>query len=209
MGNAAHLAFGIGHHVPPLTLTIGQRADTLLAEIDVTVELAHDQQVNRAGHFRAQRGMILKSGENPCRAQVGEQPQFLAQPENRLFGPQVPLQPVAFEITDRAEQDGIGGMGGRERLRRQRVAMLAPGRTADIAFEQFEPGQVQGLEHPNRFPCDFRSDAVPGEYCNLHLVPDLFRPAPSGCVPAYPSLSSRSRRMTRAAITSPPLSASA
>jgi len=111
MGDAAHLGFVIGHDVIAFTQAIGGGAHALLAEIDVTIGLAHDQQVDRSGHFGLQRAFMRQFGEDLGRAQVREQAQFLAQAQDRLLRTQMPLQRVAVGITDRAEQDGVGALG--------------------------------------------------------------------------------------------------
>ena len=46
---------------------------------------------------------------------VGEQAELLAQPQDRLFGPQRALQPVELRIAYRAEQHRIGSLGQRQR----------------------------------------------------------------------------------------------
>ena len=190
MGDAAHFVFGIGHDVIALAAAIGSLAHAFLAKIDVAVELADDQQVDLPGNFRAQRGQVFQPGKQLGRAQIGEQAQLLAQAEDRLLGAQMAFEMVAIEIADRAEQDGVAGAGNVQRGWRERVAMLAVSRRADIAVDQLQPIQAKRLQYTHRFARDFRANSVAGKNRNFHRN-------------SYPSiLANRSRSMARAAITS-------
>src|SRR3546814_7154060 len=95
-----------------------RRARALLAKIDSAFELAHDQQVDRRRDFGTQRRAVLQPGEQLGRAQVGEQPEFGTQAEDRLLGAQMALDVIEARIADRAEEDGVGRLRLRERLGR-------------------------------------------------------------------------------------------
>ena len=192
MGDAAHFVLGIGHEVIALAAAIIERADRLLAEIDIAIELAHDQDVDGAGNLWPQCGEVLQPGEHGGGPEVGEQAQRRAQPQDRLFGPQVSGQRIARRIAHRAEQHRIGTLGQLQRGGRQRVAVRLVGRAAHRTFADLDAGQGQRIQHAAGFHHDFRADAVSGEGCNLHLS----------------IRSSNARRRWRAAITSARRSAS-
>ncbi len=192
MGDAADLVLGIGHEIIALAAAIGQRADGLFAEIDVAVQFAHDQQVDLPGHFGAQGRQVLKAGKHRRGAQVGKQGERLAQAQDRLFGPQVPLKVVARRIAHRAKQDGIARLAQRQGLRRQRVAMQAIRGAAHVGVGRLDAREIERGEHLLGLCHDFRANAVPGQTCDLHCS---IRPK-------------RSRNRARAAITSARLSAS-
>ena len=59
----------------------------LLAEVDPAGELAHDEQVGALDHLALERAGVVERGERPDGAQVGVQPEALAQAEQPLLGP--------------------------------------------------------------------------------------------------------------------------
>ena len=89
--DAAHFALAVRHNVIAFALTGRVGAHTLLAEIDVAVEFADDQQVDRRRDLGAQCGAVLQPREQLGWAQIGEQAEFGAQAKNRLFGTQMAL----------------------------------------------------------------------------------------------------------------------
>ncbi len=134
-------------------------APPLLAEIDIPGQLADDDEIDRAGDLRAERRGLLQAGEKFCRAQIGEELERLAQAEDRLFGTQRALEPVAVGIADRAEQDRVGTCGERQRLGRQRMAGGAIGGTADQTVLERQP-EIERLQHAPRFDRHFGTDSV-------------------------------------------------
>ncbi len=116
MGDAPHLALVVGHDVIAFAQALGGLAHALLAEIDIAIQFAHDEQVDDRRHLRPQRRGVGQLREAFGRAQVREESELLAQAEDRLLGAQMPLERVAARIADRAEQDGIGALGEIQRL---------------------------------------------------------------------------------------------
>src|SRR3546814_10028150 len=108
MRDAPHFAFAVRHDVIAFALATCRRARALRAKIDIAVELAHDQQVDRRRDFGTQRRAVLQPGEQLGRAQIGEQPEFGTQAEDRLLGAQMALDVIEARIADRAEEDGVG-----------------------------------------------------------------------------------------------------
>jgi len=100
-------------------------------------------------------------------AEVGKQPQVLAQPQNGLLGPQVALEPVVFPVAHGAEQHRVGLLRQLERGLGQRVAVRGVGGTAHQGLLELER-QAQGLQDLERFGDDFGADAVTGEDCDFH-----------------------------------------
>ena len=92
---------------------------------------------------------------------------------------------------ERAEQNGIGGARHFERFGRKRMAVALIGDAAHIAFEQYQAGQRQRVEHAQRRCGHFGADPVAGQNCDLHAK----------------ILANRSRNCLRAAITSARMSA--
>ncbi len=72
----------------------------LLPEVDTAGQLAHHQQVGPFDQLPLERTRVIQRLQRLDRAQVGEQPQALAQPEQTLLGPGlirvggVPLRPA-------------------------------------------------------------------------------------------------------------------
>ena len=57
------------------------------------------------------------------RAQIGEQPEVFAQPEDGLFGAQRSFELVVFPVADCTEQDRVGLLGQRQGGVGQRMAL--------------------------------------------------------------------------------------
>ena len=107
--DALDLARGIALGVEPALLAVGQRLDAArLAEIDAAGALAHDHQVKAAHHVGLQRRGIDQRIEHDRGPQIGEQVEFLAQPQDRQLRAKLESKLLPFRSTDRAEQDGIG-----------------------------------------------------------------------------------------------------
>ena len=87
MRHAADFRLAVQHRVKALPLAVIQRADAArLAEIDVAGQLAQDHDIQAGNQLRLQAGCIGQLGIYQRRAQVGEQPQTLADAQQPLFG---------------------------------------------------------------------------------------------------------------------------
>ena len=97
----------VGAHVGGEVLGAG-----LLAEVDPAGELAHDEQVGALDPLAPQGRGFIQRRQRLDGAQVGVQPEPLAQPEQALLGPRrvrvggVPLGPA-----DRRQQHRVGARG--------------------------------------------------------------------------------------------------
>ena len=80
------------------------------------------------------------------RAEVGEQPEVLAQAEDGLLGAQRALELVVLPVADRAEQHRVGRLRELERGLGQRVAVRLVGGTADRRLFELER-QLQRAQH--------------------------------------------------------------
>lgn len=166
MRDTPHLALAICHDIIAFALPGRGRAHALFAEIDVAVEFADDQQVDRRRDLWTQRGAVFEPRKQLRGAQVGEQPQFGAQAQNRLFGPQMALDRIEARIADRAEKNGIGRLRLCQRFGRQRVAARFIGCAADQrAVERHR--QRQRVQHLPGLRHDFGTDAVAGQQQDL------------------------------------------
>ena len=79
-GDAHDLILVITHEVVGLTSSGARHPASLVAEIYIAVRFAHDQHIHAASNVRAQYRTFHEFGEDPCRAQVREQPELAAQP---------------------------------------------------------------------------------------------------------------------------------
>jgi hypothetical protein len=139
------------------------------AEIDVAVQLAHDQDVEARHDFRLQRRRARQLRIADRRTEVREELQVLAQAEDRLLGTQRALELVVFPVADRAEQDRVGFFRERQRGIGQRMALRLIARATDRRFFKLEL-LAERVQHLDRFGGDFRTDPVAGQYCNLHRL---------------------------------------
>jgi hypothetical protein len=102
------------------------------------------------------------------RAQVGEQVEMLAQPQQALLGTLRTRQRVVLRSADRAEQDGVGlasasvaaGSGSPRRRRRRRRP--APDSARSQAVKR------QRLQNTNRLSGDLGADAIARQHCIFH-----------------------------------------
>ena len=96
----------------------------LLAEVDPAGQLAHDQQVGALDHLALERAGVIQRRDRLDRAQVGEQAEALAQPEQALLGAGLGrVGGVPFGAADGGQQDRVGGAAGGQRLVGQRGAV--------------------------------------------------------------------------------------
>ncbi len=153
-----------------MAAAVFQPAHTLLAEVDVAVQLAHDQQVDLAGDFGTQGGQVFKACEDLRRTQVRKEAKFLAQAQDGLLRAQMAFQVVAGEIAHGAEQDRLGRARDVQRFGGKRMAMLVVGRAADVALDQLQARKVELLEHPHRLLGDLGTDPVSCKNRDAHVV---------------------------------------
>jgi hypothetical protein len=100
----------------------GRTPAARLAEVDVTGQLANDEDVQPRHKLRLQARGLRKLLVAQRRAQVGEQPQVLAQAQDGLLGAQGPLQLVVLPVAHGAKEHGIGRARQRQRRLGQGVA---------------------------------------------------------------------------------------
>ena len=108
-GDALDLVRGVDLRVDGALLAVLQRDDLLgLAEIDAAGQLAHDQDVEALDELALQRGGVGERRIADGRAQVGEQAEILAQPQQAGLGAHVVGDLVPLRAADGAEQHGVG-----------------------------------------------------------------------------------------------------
>ena len=110
-----------------------------LAEVDAPGQLAHHQQVGPLDPLPAQRAGLEQRLARPHRAQVGEQAESLAQPEQALLGARgVGVGGVPLRAPDRAEQDGVGRPARLEHLVGEGGAVQVDRGAADRVLAELE-----------------------------------------------------------------------
>ena len=113
------------------------------------------------------------------RAQVGKQPQRLAQAQDGLLGPQMALQLVVSGVAHGAKEHGVSLLREPERGFGQRVAAGGVGRAAHGSFLHFK-GQGQGFENFDSLGHDFGANAVARQKGDFHGALSLFRSGGKG-----------------------------
>ncbi|CDN41806.1 Glutamine amidotransferases class-II [Paenibacillus sp. P22] len=160
--DALHLLHVVHAGVDRLLAMLSLAAE-LLAEVDAARQLAHDDQVGTLQHFRLQGRGILQAVEHCRRADVGEEPERLADAEKPGFRTELLGVVVPFRPAYRAEQDGIRLLANFQRFLRKRSSFLVDGDSAEQAMLEFKAVFVQlfdFLDHLDGFADDFRSDSV-------------------------------------------------
>ena len=115
MGDAADFRLAVLHGVEAFALArFGLALAARLAEVDVARQFAQDHDVQAGDHFVLKGRGIGQFFVQQCRAQVGEQAQFLADAQQPLLRPHRPRQRVVLRPAHGAEQDGIGLPGERQ-----------------------------------------------------------------------------------------------
>src|SRR5581483_6450546 len=166
--DALDLGLAVAHGVEALAPARGERADAArLAEIDVARQLAQDQDVETRDDLGPERRGFGQLGIDDRRPQVREQPELLAQAQQRLLGTLRALERVPARAADRSEQDRVGRFRERERRFGQRVAARFVARPADGRFLEVEP-QTELPQDLQRLGDDLRPDAVAREDGDLH-----------------------------------------
>lgn len=111
MSDAPHLAVRIAHRVVSLTFTgerpVGRRPNTTrLSGVDITVQLAHHQQVDSGRSLAPQRRQVFEFWWHAHLLQTGEEPSSRRSPRIARFGRSGGLEMIEAGIADRAEQHG-------------------------------------------------------------------------------------------------------
>ncbi len=166
-GDAPDLGLLVDQGIDPLALAVVQGLHAArLAEVDAAGELAHDHDVQPGHHLGAQGGCTGQLRVEDGRAQIGEQVQAGAQPQQALFGAQGHVQVVPAVAAHRPEQDGVRLAGQAQGLLGQGVAVGVIGAAADqgpLLLDVQAVGLAQEIEDLDRLGDHFGTDAVPGQ----------------------------------------------
>src|SRR3546814_8148618 len=82
---------------------------------DWSSDVCSSDLVDRRRDLGAQRRAVLEPRKELGGAKIGEEAEFGAQAEDRLFGAQMPLDRIEARVADGAEQDRVGGFRSEER----------------------------------------------------------------------------------------------
>ena len=142
------------------------------AEVDVAGQLAQDQDVEAGDDLRLQRRRAGEFGVDRRRAQVGEEAELLAQPQERLLRALRARQLVVLRTADRAEEDRVGALARAPASppaadRRRRRRRLPP--TGASASSSASPSRASARRTRDRLRDDLGTDAVAGEDRDLQL----------------------------------------
>ena len=125
-GDPLDLRDGVDHRVEGAAVL-----GAALAVVQAAGELAHDQHVDALDQLALERRGVVERAQRADRAQVGVQAELGAQLEQPLLGPHgAGLVGVPLRAAERAEQDGVGGLAGGERLVGERGAVQVDGRAS-------------------------------------------------------------------------------
>ena len=170
--DATDLGLAVAHGVEAFALAGLVGADApRLPEVDVPRQLAHDQDVQTGHDVGLQRAGLGQLRVDHGRAQVGEEVEMLAQPQEPLLRTLRTRQLVVGRAAHRTEQDGTGRFAHPQRLLGQRITRGIDGCAAhQRRFGlHVQPVTGQHLQNPNRLRGDLGTDAVTGQHCNLHF----------------------------------------
>ena len=166
-GDALDLVGVVHLRIDGALLAVAEIGDGFgLAEIDPAGELAHDHDVEALDHLALQAGGVRQRRIAHRRAQIGEQREFLAQPQQPGLGPRVIGHAVPLRTADRTENHGIGGH--RHRHRGVGDALLAGviGRAADqplLGRKMRDALRIEPVDQALHLRHHFGADAVAGE----------------------------------------------
>ena len=148
-------------------LAVAEIGDGLrLAEIDAAGQLAQDDDVEALDHLALEARGFGERRIADRRADVGEQAEILAQPQQPGLRPRVVGHVVPFRAADGAEDHGVGGMRLRHGLVGDGDLVGVVAAAADQAFLGLESGDArlgEEAEQPFDLGHDFGADAVAGE----------------------------------------------
>ncbi|MDT4846224.1 hypothetical protein FQZ97_802400 [compost metagenome] len=199
MRDAADFRLAVAHGVEGFARTLEQAVRRFaqaarLAEVDVAVQLAHDQDIQAGHQFGLQARGAGQFRIADRRTEVGKQLQVLAQAQDGLLGAQRAFQAVVFPVADGAEQDGVRFLGQLQRVLRQRMAFGLVAGAAHGGGFQFEL-LVERVQDLDGLCNDFGTDAVTRQDCDLHCcLPSLSLIRPGGCSATASSPRARPRR---------------
>jgi hypothetical protein len=137
-----------------------------LAVIQPAGQFTEQQQVGAFQDLGLERSRRLQPRPDPRRPQVGVETQLAANLQERGLRTLRRRGGIEGRITDRSEQDAVGGAGGDQRLVGQRRQSLLQRDAADDAGREREVMMVpirDGAQNPLRGGDDFRTDAVARE----------------------------------------------
>ena len=166
-GDALDLVGVVDLGIDGALLTVTEIGDRFrFAEINSAGELAQDDDVEAIDRFALQTRSVGKRRIDDRRADIGEQAEVLAQPQQARFRPHLERHLVPFRPADRAEDHRVG----RVRLRHGGVGDRdVVGVVAGAADQPFLGPKIGDAcfgvkaEQPFHLGHDFRADAVAGE----------------------------------------------
>ena len=103
-GGGAHHALDLRHAVAANVERLGGGA-LLVAEIDPTGELAHHHDIDASKHLGLDGGGLEHGRMRDDGAQVGEQPELLAQLQQSLLGPHLRIRRGPLRAADRSQAE--------------------------------------------------------------------------------------------------------
>ena len=166
-GDALDLVGVVDLRIDGALLAVADVADLLrLAEIDAAGQLAQDQDVEPLDQLALQRRGVGERRIADGGAEIGEDAELLAQPQQRRLRALLVGHLVPFRPADRAEDHRIGGERLRHRRLGDRHAMRVVGGAADqilLDLEGAEPGLVHEGDDRLHLGHDLRADAVAGK----------------------------------------------
>ena len=155
-----------------------------LAEVEAPQQLAHDQNIGSSNHLGAQRGRVFERRKAHGRPQVGENPEFVPQPQEPPFGAEVARKTVEQRSADGSEQNRLRSQAGIETVNRQRVFGAEQGGAANVLAGRLQlmaKTLGHGFEHSYRFVGNLRPNAVArenGEFEDHLGMPTMARKQP-------------------------------
>ncbi len=131
-GDALDLVGFVDLRIDGALLSVAEVDDLLgLAEIDAAGQLAHDHDVEAVDQLALQRRGVGERGITDRGAQIGEQLEVLAQPQQPGLGPLLVRNAIPFGAADGAEHHRVGLKRASHGRVRDRLAMGIVGRAAD------------------------------------------------------------------------------
>ena len=151
---------GAGHVVQPVAFS----------KVEAAREFTHDHDIGSAHEFRLERRGADERLVRAHRAQVGIQPQALADSEQPLFDTGSTRVCFPFRASNGRQQHSIGGTGRFQRFRRQRLPRRVNRGAPDKglrAIERNAEALADPREHLLRLGHDLRPNAVTGKQANV------------------------------------------
>ena len=167
--DAFDFRFRIAHRVEAdaLACLVGLEA-ARLTEIGIAVQLANDHDVESIDDFRPQGRSADQFREHIGRTEVRVQRERFAQLQETRSGTTLAGYPCFVRDAYRTEQDGVGLARHVERGLRKGHAVRPDAGLADMRLLGLCMGR-HDLQHLERLRHYFRTDAITGHDCNLHL----------------------------------------